>query len=146
MIAETSLPIDVIPGTKPPIFRWKQTVDTPVGRRTVEQEGRVPPSMEAAVMQVIALAEAAADIDGQRAKLQAFKDWVHDYLDAQGVPTNFPDGPHTKEGCRVGDRLDWLVEQLRVAQKQVAELEMVAEVPETSPQPQAVRNKKGRAP
>lgn len=38
-------------------------------------------------------------------KLQAFKDFVHGRLDAAGVPTH-PDGPHSKEGCRVGDRLD----------------------------------------
>ncbi len=38
-------------------------------------------------------------------KLQAFKDYVHQRLDEAGIPTH-PDGPHSKEGCRVGDRLD----------------------------------------
>lgn len=38
-------------------------------------------------------------------KLQAFKDFVHSRLDKAGVPTH-PDGPHSKEGCRIGDRLD----------------------------------------
>ena len=45
------------------------------------------------------------------AKLQKFKDWVHAYLDAKGVPTH-PDGPHSKEGCRIGDRMDWVFERL----------------------------------
>lgn len=40
--------------------------------------------------------------------LKAFKTWVHAWLDNHGVPKQFPDGPHTKEGCRIGDRLDWL--------------------------------------
>lgn len=37
----------------------------------------------------------------------AFKAYVHKRLDEMGVPTHI-DGPHSKEGCRVGDRLDWL--------------------------------------
>lgn len=39
------------------------------------------------------------------AALQRFKDFVHRRLDDAGVPTH-PDGPHSKEGCRIGDRLD----------------------------------------
>lgn len=39
------------------------------------------------------------------AKLQAFKDYVHQRLDEAGIPTH-PDGEHSKAGCRVGDRLD----------------------------------------
>lgn len=53
----------------------------------------------------------------QRAtKLQAFKDWVHAYLDAQGVP-HHPPGTHGAEGCRIGDRMDWVFDQLRAAQE-----------------------------
>ncbi len=39
------------------------------------------------------------------AKLQAFKDYVHQRLDEAGIPTH-PEGPHSAAGCRVGDRLD----------------------------------------
>lgn len=39
------------------------------------------------------------------ADLQRFKDFVHRRLDSAGIPTH-PDGPHSKEGCRIGDRLD----------------------------------------
>lgn len=55
-----------------------------------------------------------AEIDKLRekvAKLQAFKDWVHKYLDDHGVPTHLP-GPHSAEGCRIGDRMDWVFSQL----------------------------------
>jgi hypothetical protein len=57
-----------------------------------------------------ALAQAAA-ID----HLQAFKDWCHSYLDAHGVP-HHPPGSHGTEGCRIGDRMDWLVARLRAAE------------------------------
>lgn len=45
------------------------------------------------------------------AKLQAFKDWVHAYLDAHGVP-HHPPGTHGAAGCRIGDRMDWLMASL----------------------------------
>ena len=41
----------------------------------------------------------------ERDKLLAFKAFVHDRLTAAGVPTH-PDGPHSRQGCRIGDRLD----------------------------------------
>lgn len=44
-------------------------------------------------------------------KTKAFKDFVHRRLDTAGVPKEFPDGEHTKEGCRIGDRLDWVLEK-----------------------------------
>lgn len=48
----------------------------------------------------------------ERDKLHAFKAWVHEYLDGQGVP-HHPPGTHGAEGCRVGDRMDWLMERQR---------------------------------
>jgi hypothetical protein len=47
----------------------------------------------------------------ERDKLQAFKDYVHKRLDDQDVP-HHPPGPHGAEGCRIGDRLDWLISRL----------------------------------
>lgn len=49
------------------------------------------------------------------AKLQRFKDWVHAYLDTAGVP-HHPPGIHGAEGCRIGDRMDWLADRLRAAE------------------------------
>lgn len=43
--------------------------------------------------------------------LKSFKTYVHEYLDGKGVPTN-PEGVHGQNGCRIGDRLDWLFENM----------------------------------
>lgn len=48
------------------------------------------------------------ELEAERDKLQRFKDWVHAYLDQHGVP-HHPSGPHGAEGCRIGDRMDWLM-------------------------------------
>lgn len=53
--------------------------------------------------------------EAERDKLQAFKDWVHGYLDTRGVP-HHPPGTHGAEGCRIGDRMDWLMERLERAE------------------------------
>lgn len=50
------------------------------------------------------------------AKLQRFKDWVHKYLDDHGVP-HHPPGTHGAEGCRIGDRMDWLMERVDLSDK-----------------------------
>ena len=51
-----NLPIDVIPGTHPPQFRWTQIVEA-FGRprEIVPQEGLLPPSLEGAVAELIAM-------------------------------------------------------------------------------------------
>lgn len=67
----------------------------------------------------IATAKLADDLKAERDKLQAFKDWVHAYLDGQGVP-HHPSGTHGAAGCRIGDRMDWLMERLRTAEAEVA--------------------------
>lgn len=43
----------------------------------------------------------------ERDALAKFKAYVHAWLDKESVPTH-PDGEHSKEGCRVGDRLELL--------------------------------------
>lgn len=55
--------------------------------------------------------EAADEIERLRAerdKLHAFKVYVHQRLDAMGVPHSVPESEHDKAGCRVGGRLDWV--------------------------------------
>jgi hypothetical protein len=54
------LPIDVVPGTTPPRFRWHFVVDTPVGKRCTQQEGSLPPVVEKAVADLIKLAKKLA--------------------------------------------------------------------------------------
>lgn len=41
-------------------------------------------------------------------KGQAFKDYVHQRLDAMGAPHSVPESEHDKAGCRIGGRLDWI--------------------------------------
>lgn len=55
-------------------------------------------------------------------KLAAFKTWVHEYLDAHSVP-HHPPGTHGAEGCRIGDRMDWLMEQRDAALARVQRVE-----------------------
>lgn len=45
----------------------------------------------------------------ERKKLQAFKDYVHQRLDDAGVPPNPSPPKHALHGCRIGDRLDWVL-------------------------------------
>ncbi len=54
------LPIDVVPGTDPPRFRWKQAISTPVGDHVAHNEGPLPPPVERAVAALIALAKSLA--------------------------------------------------------------------------------------
>lgn len=46
-----------------------------------------------------------AALEAELDALQAFKIYVHNRLTLAGIATH-PDGPHTKQGCRIGDRLD----------------------------------------
>ena len=127
-MSELQLPIDVVPGSVPPKFNWRKKVDHLGTTSVIECSGSLSPSVEGAVVELIATAREALTVNerlardvvklvDERNKLQAFKDWVHAYLDAQGVPREFPDGKHTKEGCRIGDRMDWLMEQLNTANR-----------------------------
>lgn len=44
-------------------------------------------------------------LKAQVAAGEAFKKYVHERLDEAGI-TEYPQGPHSAAGCRVGDRLD----------------------------------------
>lgn len=56
---------------------------------------------------ILAVLIARKETIAERDKLAAFKTFVHGRLDAGGVPVD-PPGPHRDEGCRIGQRLDWL--------------------------------------
>lgn len=49
------LPIDTVPHTRPVRFKWKQTVSGVGGTVTQDCEGYLPPSVESAVVNLIAL-------------------------------------------------------------------------------------------
>ena len=50
-----NLPIDVIHGSNPPRFKWRQTIDTPAGSRTIDHDGCLPPTVENAVVLLLDL-------------------------------------------------------------------------------------------
>lgn len=53
-------------------------------------------------------------------KLAKFKAWVHAYLDSKGIP-HHPPGTHGAEGCRIGDRMDFVfaeIDRLRAIESQ----------------------------
>ena len=56
-MAELILPIEVIPGTDPPIFRWRQLISTPVGKQVVEHIESLPATVEVAVQRLVAVAK-----------------------------------------------------------------------------------------
>lgn len=57
----------------------------------------------------------------QVVKLQAFKDWVHNYLDMHSVP-HHPPGTHGAAGCRIGDRMDWLMAEHAALHERLAKV------------------------
>lgn len=61
--------------------------------------------MESVADEIRMFVPRAIAAERERDALQAFKAFVHGRLDQAGIPTH-PDGPHSKEGCRIGDRLD----------------------------------------
>lgn len=48
-----NLPIDLIPDTSPPKFRWRQVVKTIGSIQVIEHEGHLTPSVEDAVVSLI---------------------------------------------------------------------------------------------
>ncbi len=75
--------------------------------------------------QLAAEREAREKAERERDALQAFKDFVHQYLDEAGVPTH-PEGEHSKAGCRIGDRLDILVRERDEARVELARVRTIA--------------------
>ncbi len=68
------------------------------------------------------LKETCAILAKERDKLQAWKDWVHNYLDTHGVPYH-PPGTHGAEGCRIGDRMDWVWARVAELRRYVSHFE-----------------------
>lgn len=72
------------------------------------------------IRRLVQIEQKLAQVEQKAESLQAFKDWVHKYLDDHGVPYH-PPGPHGAEGCRIGDRMDWLMAKLAAAENKIRE-------------------------
>jgi hypothetical protein len=107
---------------------WDAHMREKYGRPSMEAQEAWDKSSE--VWRARGRTEAVAEIRALRAErdaLQRFKDFVHRRLDTAGVPTH-PDGPHSKEGCRIGDRLDLVVGERDAALARVVECEKALEL------------------
>lgn len=90
-----NLPIDTVPNTNPPQFRWRQVVNTPIGDKTVDHVGSLPPQCEVAVGSLIGIAKQAIhtgellrkERDGMREEVVALKAIIARQLDElEAVP------------------------------------------------------------
>lgn len=66
------------------------------------------------------------DVMQQRDHLQEFKDWVHDWLDANDIPADPNPEQTTSTGCRISGRLEYLL-QARNEAIEVAAARILAE-------------------
>lgn len=55
--------------------------------------------------------------ESRAAKAEAFKAWVHEWLDNEGVPADPEPEQNAASGCRVGGRMRWLKTRLATAEK-----------------------------
>lgn len=86
------LPIDLIPNTHPPRFRWKHTVVTPIGQKTVECTGIMLPGVEESLITLITMAKKQAgeiavlkqQIEGLHAQVVAGTEHVIDLKEQLG--------------------------------------------------------------
>lgn len=87
------LPIDVVPGTRPPRFRWRVAVGTAGGhgQRAVECEGSLPAGVERAVLALIGVAKAGEarceELVKENATLKAQNLAMFEQLEARAEPT-----------------------------------------------------------
>ena len=80
-IDQMELPINVVPGRNPPVFRWHQTLDTPAGKRIVEHESGVPVALEVVLVQLIGITK---QLMYDNAALQGQLKGLNDRIAAQG--------------------------------------------------------------
>lgn len=71
------LPIDIVPNSNPPLFKWQQTFDPTGVRRVVDCDGTLPVSVETAVKELILLAkQQQQEIIGLRKQIELHADRI----------------------------------------------------------------------
>lgn len=92
MSADLRLPIDVIPGHSPTMFRWQMVVDTPDGsKRSQDCMGALPPNIERVVEELIELAK----------KLRAENHELHNKLSMTPAAPISPPPPKGDQGKKL---------------------------------------------
>ncbi len=84
----SKLPIEVVPSSRPPRFRWRQLVHGPGRSEYVEREGPVEASMEVALVEVIQLARSAAEMQQEILGLRKQNEELHARLAALSEQVN----------------------------------------------------------
>lgn len=85
------------------------------------EDGEWQPAMLAIGRENLALKRDLTAARAEVEKLAAFKAFVHEFLDRNGVPTD-PPGKMREEGCRVGQRLKYIADQREAARARIVEL------------------------
>lgn len=122
------LPIDIVPGSCPTRFKWKQIVDIPVDagapedRRYVEVVQPLPVAIEKPVAELIKICK----------DLYKFKDWIQAYLDSRSVP-----------GDTISDRMDWVWAEMERLREQINKIESVEDTYDAATRGQ-VRGRKSK--
>lgn len=76
-----------------------------------------------AAAELASLRSRIAALKGELVKKEAFKVYTHQRLSELGAPHEVPESEHTKAGCRVGGRFDWVEERLEDTE---GELELIS--------------------
>ena len=71
------LPIDVVPGTDPPVFKWTQLVDSMSGKQVVEYVQTLPSNVEVAVQRMVTIVkQLLMENAGLRGQVDALNDRI----------------------------------------------------------------------
>jgi hypothetical protein len=99
------------------VFDWQAEDGCDLAEKAMEAIRTLAQTLRGAEITVDSLIAERDRLAAERDALAAFKTYTHQRLDGAGIPTH-PDGPHSAEGCRVGDRFDLLIaERDRLAVK-----------------------------
>lgn len=86
-----ALPIEQVPHSNPPRFRWNYVADTPNGKTVVQQEGSLPPSIEVALQRMISITKQLlmenAALHGKIKALEAQSELLESEVAAAGTTT-----------------------------------------------------------
>lgn len=99
------LPIDVVPNTNPPRFKWRRSVNTMIGKKTVDCDGALPPQVEDSVRDVIALVrDQEREIERLREQVAASQKQIDGYVEKMRAITEERDELASRVGCDVEDK------------------------------------------
>jgi Domain of unknown function (DUF3850) len=91
-----------------------------MGIKTPEREPRYGPGLNRYPPEIM------NNLPAYLRKLEDFKGYVHQRLDQEFIPAN-PPGEHADEGCRIGQRLDWLFNYVKQLENKVGSDRQVAD-------------------